>query len=215
MSLATLKKKTAHKYRNNSTQGQAFSLNGSYRNQGYIGQTSLSRTILRTPASGPESQGHGSCCGQYVSKTLCNSTASSTEDNQMVKPSVLSYKGMIQKRTQWSRRPAPHQSLKPSDSDYLVYKHQSVKPSDSAHLKSSSDYLVYKRKKAIQECNAPGYKPAGDCCPAYVKTKEDLGIAKSQGDYIFELIGQCANLDISYVEYNQHNANAPIPLCGL
>lgn len=200
MSLATLKKKTAHKYRNNSTQGQAFSLNGSYRNQGYIGQTSLSRTILRTPASGPESQGHGSCCGQYVSKTLCNSTASSTEDNQIVKPSVLSYKGMIQKRTQWSRRPAPHQS---------------VKPSDSAHLKSSSDYLVYKRKKAIKECNDPGYKPTGDCCPAYVKTKEDLGIAKSQGDYIFELIGQCANLDISYIEYNQHNANAPIPLCGL
>lgn len=200
MSLATLKKKTAHKYRNNSTQGQSFSLNGGHRNQGYIGQTSLSRTILRTPASGPESQGHGSCCGQYVSSTLCNSTVNSTEDNQIVKPSVLSYKGMIQKRTQWSRRTAPHQS---------------VKPSDSANLKSSSDYLVYKRKKAIQECNAPGYKPAGDCCPAYVKTKEDLGIAKSQGDYIFELIGQCTNLDISYIEYNQHNANAPIPVCGL
>lgn len=48
MSLATLKRKTASKYNNNSV-NKVFSINGTHRNQGYIGQTSLSRTYVHTP----------------------------------------------------------------------------------------------------------------------------------------------------------------------
>ncbi len=59
MSLATLKKKTAHKYKNNSVSQSQFSLNGTTRNQGYIGQTSLSRTIIKTPMKGVSVRGHG------------------------------------------------------------------------------------------------------------------------------------------------------------
>ncbi len=48
MSLATLKKKTQAKYKNNSVNKGTFSLNGTTRNQGYVGQTSLSRTFVRS-----------------------------------------------------------------------------------------------------------------------------------------------------------------------
>ena len=44
MSLATLNRKTKEKYKTASVGKQQFSINGSYRNQGWIGQTSLSRT---------------------------------------------------------------------------------------------------------------------------------------------------------------------------
>jgi hypothetical protein len=50
MSLATLKKKTASKYKNNSANLAQFSINGVHRNQGYVGQTSLGRTMLRIPS---------------------------------------------------------------------------------------------------------------------------------------------------------------------
>ena len=72
MSLATLKKKTASKYNNNSVNTSGFSLNGKHRNQGYVGQTSLSRTILRTPAKGVTLQGNGSKYG-YPIKELVTS----------------------------------------------------------------------------------------------------------------------------------------------
>ena len=45
MSLATLKKKTEAKYKNLSVGLPQFSINGSLRNQGYVGQTSLSRSL--------------------------------------------------------------------------------------------------------------------------------------------------------------------------
>ena len=54
MSIATLKRKTQTKYNNmsvGSTQG--FSLNGGFRNQGYVGQTSLSRSLSRTLPQDP------------------------------------------------------------------------------------------------------------------------------------------------------------------
>ena len=139
MSLATLKKKTASKYKNNSVSQAQFSINGTHRNQGYVGQTSLSRTILRTPANGVSSQGHGGCCGTYLHNDVKNSTINTTENSKVVKSSVLGTKGMLQKRTQWARRPA-------QSADELL-----VKPGDGSHLSSGNDYIVHKRKTTIAE----------------------------------------------------------------
>ena len=63
MSIATLKRKTQTKYNNMSVNtGTGFSLNGTRRNQGYIGQTSLSRSLVRTLRNGTAVRGHGGCC---------------------------------------------------------------------------------------------------------------------------------------------------------
>ena len=103
MSLATLKKKTAHKYRNNSVNQPQFALNGTHRNQGFIGQTSLSRPNIGTPASGVAFRGYGSGGGQYLIQEVKTTSINTTENSHVVKPSVLSSKGMIEKRTQWVR----------------------------------------------------------------------------------------------------------------
>lgn len=136
MSLATLKKKTASKYKNNSANLAQFSINGVHRNQGYVGQTSLGRTMLRTPAKGTESQGHGGCCGNYNENDVQTSSINTTENNNYVKPSVLSTSGMLAKRNRWVNRPDPYGVTKPSDSN---------------NQSTSGDYTVYKRKNAISD----------------------------------------------------------------
>lgn len=130
MSLATLKKKTQSKYRNSSVGLQQFSLNGTRRLQGYIGQTSLSRALPRTPAGGAYAKGHGGCCGTYPSDAAITSAVTNTNDSSVVKSSVLSSKGMLAKR------------LRCCDSV--------VKPDNQTSLNSSSSYLEYLKNKCSQ-----------------------------------------------------------------
>jgi len=53
MSIATLKRKTQTQYNNMSVGSKTgFSLNGTHRSQGYIGQTSLSRSLPKTLMKG-------------------------------------------------------------------------------------------------------------------------------------------------------------------
>lgn len=194
MSIVTLKKKTASMYKNNSVNVPHFSLNGTHRNQGYIGQTSLSRTILQTPSNGTESQGHGGCCGKYDRCDVTTSSIHSTENNGYIKPSVLSTYGMLGKRTQWARRPQP----------YSV-----TKPSDKMNQSSSGDYIVFKRKTAIQDAlTSPckHYSPESTC----PMKAEIPNLPKSQGEYIIQLISECATLDISFVKYNTNGGNPTI-----
>jgi hypothetical protein len=209
MSLATLKRKTAHKYKNNSVNQPQFALNGTHRNQGFIGQTSFSRSNIGTPASGTAFRGYGSGGGQYLIEELKTTSIHTTENSNVVKPSVLSSKGMIEKRTQWVRRPNPFSS---------------TKPGDAINQSSANDYIIFKRKMTLQkelnelsvvQCHDDEKKAASSvhCCVPLVKTTEKIGVATSQGDYIFKLIGHCANLDISYIEYNQTTTKRPVVTC--
>lgn len=208
MSIATLKKKTAAKYNNSSVNQRQFALNGTHRNQGFIGQTSFSRTNMVTPASGVSFQGYGSCCGLYKISELKTTSINSTEDSTVVKPSVLSTKGMLQKKTMWARRSYPFSS---------------TKPGDSLNLSSGGDYITFKRQKTIQSmsnksissCPHTPDKETNEC--NIVKTIEQTGIALSQGEYLLRLTGQCGELDISYVLYSQSLSSStsgrPIPTC--
>jgi hypothetical protein len=44
------------------------------------------------------------------------------------------------------------------------------------------------------------------CCDKTVQMESSLG-AISQGDYIFQRIAECANLDISYIEYHTNSGS--------
>ena len=59
MSIATLKRKTLAKYNNMSVGQPQFSLNGTHRSQGYVGQTMLSRSLPRSLMKGNVIRGHG------------------------------------------------------------------------------------------------------------------------------------------------------------
>lgn len=204
MSLATLKKKTAHKYKNNSVNQPQFALNGTHRNQGFVGQTSFSRPNIGTPASGTAFRGYGSGGGEYLIHEVKTTSINTTENSNVVKTSVLSSKGMLEKKTQWVRRSFPFSS---------------TKPGDAAHQSSANDYIVFKRKRTLkEECKETSPvmihpTTTGKCSVPLVKSPEKIGVATSQGDYIFKLIGQCANLDISYIEYNQTTTKRPVITC--
>lgn len=117
MSIATLKKKTLHKY-NNSSVGQAqFSLNGGYRSQGFVGQTSLSRSLMKTPMKGNVIKGHGGKDGTYVQHVNFTSDIITLNDPTHIKHSVVSTEGMIKQRYKWIKRPIPFSVFKPKNID--------------------------------------------------------------------------------------------------
>jgi hypothetical protein len=138
MSLVALKRKTAA-MQNLSTGQKGFSINGTHRSQGYIGQTSLSRSLINTPhgqTGAPE--GYGGCCGDF--STTTNIRASETfslEDENVVKKSVLSNTGMLSNRNRWLKRSAPYTSTKLT----------------SGWTNAQGDYIAYLKKKAARGCD--------------------------------------------------------------
>ena len=100
MSIVALKRKTDAKYKNvSANEINGFSLNGTKRLQGYIGQTSLSRHTSFTPMKGTVAKGHGGCCGKYdYGRTVKSATMINVEDNKIVKGSVLNTSGMLAER---------------------------------------------------------------------------------------------------------------------
>lgn len=121
MSIATLKKKTMHKYNNSSVGHGQFSLNGGHRSQGYIGQTSSSRSLIRTPMKGNTVKGSGGINGTYPQQILFSSDVSSLNDSSHIKRSVVSTNGMIKEKYRWIRRPLPFSVFKPKKIDECKY----------------------------------------------------------------------------------------------
>ena len=113
MSIVTLKRKVQTQYNNMSVGSKTgFSLNGTHRNQGYVGQTMLSRSLPRTPMKGIVAKGHGGCCGKYEQKDIIQSAVTSLNDPSVIKQSVLDTKGMIRTNYKWIWRPQPFSSTK-------------------------------------------------------------------------------------------------------
>jgi hypothetical protein len=96
MSIATFKKKTMAKYNNVSVGQPTFSLNGTHRNQGYVGQTMLSRSLPRTLMKGSVKRGHGGCCGKYPDLPIVSSGIQYQEDSKVVKSSVLNTSAVLE-----------------------------------------------------------------------------------------------------------------------
>ena len=192
MSIATLKRKTQTKYNNMSVgRTQGFSINGVFRNQGYVGQTSLSRSLPRTLL-----QGYGGCCGTYNNVPVVMSSVTSTEDSNTVKKSVLGTSGMLSTKYRWIRRPQPHAT---------------VKPDINNNNSDQSTYLTKKIKKTISEIKK-GNDPNNATCtnvnttiPSSCVTSkkvcehtrsENEYLAISSSEYITQLNDLCQENDV-------------------
>lgn len=71
-----------------------FSLNGGLRNQGWVGQTSSSRTLVHTPFRGSIPMGNGGCCGTYPVNIVSGANCC-TNDASIIKRSNMNTKGHI------------------------------------------------------------------------------------------------------------------------
>jgi hypothetical protein len=207
MSLVALKRKTAA-MQNLSSGQKGFSINGTHRSQGYIGQTSLSRSLINTPhgqTGAPE--GHGGCCGDF--STTTNIRASETfslEDENVVKKSVLSSTGMLSNRNRWLKRSAPYTSTKLTagwtngQGDYIAYLKKKAAKCDP----TQADKLLNEKEVnsvAISKCTttnitrkdgAPVFNKTTVC--TFTKPVSDY-TSISQGEHIFKLHDKCADQD--------------------
>ena len=220
MSIATLKRKTQVQYNNMSVGQHGFSLNGTRRSQGYVGQTSLSRSLPRTLMNGPNARGYG---GNYSLDRIVESAVTSLNDPTIVKQSVISTRGMINEKLQCMSN--IEQTYFISSGNYSV-----VKPDNNRNLNRQSDYITNKTKNAIKNANLAcnvhndlSVKPCNKACsikdpflfngPKYIlHTKPESNYKPiSQSEHIIKKSNTCANLDVVTVKSN----NQKIPFgCG-
>jgi hypothetical protein len=100
MSLAVLKRKTAAKYNNSSVGENQFTLNGTRRSQGYVGQDTRGRALSRTLMRDGAARGHGGCCGTYETKML-SSGICCLNDADVIKKSSMNNLGQLMTRYKW------------------------------------------------------------------------------------------------------------------
>jgi hypothetical protein len=115
MSIATLKRKTFAKYNNNSV-GTGFSLNGTRRSQGWIGQDTIGRSFPKTLMKGNTVKGHGGCCGSYLQNNIIASAVTSLNDPSVIKTSTIHNDGMLRTKYRWIWRPQPYSTTKDDSS---------------------------------------------------------------------------------------------------
>jgi len=220
MSIATLKRKTQVQYNNMSVGQQGFSLNGTRRSQGYVGQTSLSRSLPRTPMNGPDARGYG---GNYSMGIIVQSAVTSLNDPTVVKQSVITTRGMIDERLQCISNLEP--GILISTGNYKV-----VKPDNNRNLNRQSDYITNKTKNTIKNANLAcnihhdlSLNPCKKECsnkdpflfngPKYIlHTKPESDYKPiSQSEHIIKKSNTCVTQDVVTVKSN----NQKIPFgCG-
>lgn len=156
MSLATLKRKTDAKYHNSSVGYAAFSLNGTHRSQGYVGQDMRGRHY-----TGPNT----------------------VEDASVVKSSVVSSYGQSAVHNRWIRRPANVEggsSLKPDDnqnsSDYNAYKLRIEKRNAQEHDECGVEIETLENKlKLLETARQTAYQMVTDSIPLRVGQAKIFG----------------------------------------
>ena len=242
MSVATLKKKAEAKYNlgrvaaNNGLNlhrvhksignDNVFSLNGTRRSQGYVGQDTLGRSLPRTLMRGNVIRGHGGCCGKYQVNPIVQSAVISTNNPNVIKRSVKNTNGMIMSQYRWIRRGEPYTSVK-SDS--------------TLNNNTQQDYIARIARTTILQVDSSNclldsryqYKPSTTCNSIFRKTTnyqnlisstkntcnitKDLtnapaktsGVAKSEGLYILKLAQTCVNNDIN--TFKSPSNRTPLP----
>lgn len=196
MSIVTLKNKTATQYNNMSVGQKQFSLNGGFRNQGWVGQTMLSRSLPRTPMKGNVPKGNGGCCGKYLKKGIIQSAVSSLNDPKVVKNSVINNMGMINTQYRWARRPYPFSVFKRGVEEQEEY----IKSLQKKRL-ACAENVVKNIKSGIPSKGCDGllnHSKPGICS---VVTKKALK-TMNQSDYIQKLYDNCFDGKIKMINAN-------------
>jgi hypothetical protein len=214
MSIATLKRKTQAKYNNSSVGATNFSLNGTLRNQGYVGQTSLSRSLPRTLMNGNTPRGHGGCCGTYQMHSIIQSAVTSLNDPNVIKNTVLSTRGLLDEK---------FNCIENINQPYFITCgnktdcYNTVKPDNNQNLSNQSVYITNKAKSVIKnsalDCNKHIEKPCiirnkcyktnsffnkGATKIIHTKPTSDY-IPISQGEHLLKIKDKCISNDIPYI----------------
>lgn len=158
-----------------------FSINGTHRNQGYVGQTNLSRFTSRTTVRGNAPHEPGT---SYTTGPIVMSGITSLEDPLVVKKSVLGTKGMIDTTYRWVRRGQPFMSLKP---DY------------NQHMNTQNNYVENKKKKTLAaDCPKSQAKPDFSGCNGLPANQ------KPKNAHILPICGDTTKPDPTAMSYDKY-----------
>lgn len=220
MSLQALKRKSNVLYRNMSSNHTGFSLNGTRRSQGYIGQQAgLTRHLANTPMRGNVARGSGGCCGTYLSGKIAQNGLLNLNDTTVVKSSVLENKGHIRTQYRWIWRPQPYATVKPTAGLNIADQSQYIENKAASLLAALA--LCQKTDKCINTSNTCGGLTMSQRSRSTrilqtrrtrVVTKDpSTFVASSQSDYLYRLKGGCRNFDEFFVKNKTNNAPLPGP----
>ena len=208
MSIVTLKKKTAAKYNNMSTDRTGFSLNGTHRSQGYVGQDTLGRSLSRTPMNGNVAKGHGGCCGLYRQATIVQSGVTSTNDPSVVKSSVINPRGYLSK---WIHRPQQYIFVNPDSNQNSNTQQEYIERLQTATVNTvptcasvpitRCDYVPGKSKRVTCSITKDIADPN--------LTSQPNRVAISGGEYIRQLYKKC-NTEADY-KFTRASPAVPLP----
>lgn len=210
MSINTLKRKTKAQYNNVSVNQKQFSINGGTRNQGWIGQTSLSRTVNRTLFRDGCPRGAGGLFGHFPISNVISSDINTTENSSVIKKSVLSTYGQL-------------------ETEYRPEMFITVKPDSNNNLNNQSYYiqnLKIKTVSTVNNCDISGNSLKEKGCskcyntttnynnqinnPPTVITKDGSTVI-SAGDYITNLQNKCYLNNTFYIPNKLNNTPLPGP----
>ena len=213
MSINTLKRKTQAKYNNVSVNKNQFSINGGTRNQGWVGQTSISRTVNRTLFRDGYPRGAGGNYGRFLISTVISSDINTTEKSSVIKKSVLSTYGQL-------------------ETEYRPEMFKTVKPDSHNNLNDQSDYIENLRIQtvvSVNNCDISGNLLKENGCsnntncyntatnynnqinnPPTVITKAGSTVISS-GDYITNLQNKCYLNNYFYIPKKINSTPLPGP----
>jgi hypothetical protein len=218
MSIATLKKKTLAQYNNSSVGQPQFSLNGTRRSSGYIGQDTLGRSLVRSLSKNGELKGHGGCCGKYPTPEIKTSPEMAClNDSSIVKSSSLNTNGLLMSRNRWLRRPYPYSTTKSSS---LLNLHNQSSYIDNLARKTianSNSCNTIENRKNIREtvpkmsnCSITNYNAISKKVPHLMKPDNYTGAINSS-EYLRSLDNKCTENDI--FKFTKNTNGTPIG-CG-
>jgi hypothetical protein len=205
MSINTLKRKTNAKYNNSSVNQKQFSINGGTRNQGWVGQTSLSRTVNRTLFHDGYPRGYGGCCGTYRITNVISSDVNTTENSNIIKKSVLSTYGQLESEF----RPEKFITFKP-DSTTNSNQQNSYISNVSTQTINTINNCTNNNNTYISQCNTFGGKSSTN----YNNLVQNFSVTKSasnvlkESDYIIKLVG-CQSVPVFNVQKNTNGLPVP------
>jgi hypothetical protein len=202
MSIVALKRKTAAKYNNLSVGQKNFSLNGTLRLQGYIGQNVISRHFPKTPMRNGAAQGYGGCCGAYYTgPSICIQNGTDfTNDPAEIKDSVLNNAGQLELRF----RPETFITVKPDTNQNIntCQQYTTLQSAKTANkikqfCKSTQDVPT----ESTQSCKNPlftqfnNYQQRSKRCPTFTTKDPSKYTSVPQSTYIESLQQQTACQD--------------------
>jgi len=195
MSIATLKKKTGYLYNSQSVGYKQFSLNGSYRSQGWVGQTMLSRP------------NHGGNNGLSINSGLID-----LNDNNIIKPSVVNTGGMLKvrnnclKQFNYKKKDIVKEKMglnKKSQSDHISHISECALAGYNANKKAKNNI----NKNTCSELNSKYMKSQYNDKNLCSITKNTDSTVLQEGTYIDNLKSKC----IETLKYRVGYTRGPLP----